>query len=116
MWANHEHNLIFFPFFFSSQKNKRQAAYEGIKYDKLNSSGDVKSPLNSSGAKLILSVDDVELSHEKLQRTFEEAHDDEGDAENDDDEETRFINNNRSSFYTSSERTWSITINTQIIL
>jgi hypothetical protein len=58
----------------------------------------------------LIAADDIELNHDKLQKAYEEVHAPE--CENDDDydedemdEETRFINKNRSSFYTSSERT-----------
>lgn len=113
-------SLFFLPFS-NPQKRKRQSAYDGIKYDKLGSSGDVnsilKSPLKSKN-KLLISNDDVELNHEKLQQAYDELHDNERDDEDDEEsEETRFITSNskKSSFYTSSERTWSA-IDSQIIL
>lgn len=103
------------------QKRKRQSAYEGIRYDKLGGDADIlKSPVKPTSTKLLISADDVELNHEKLQLAYEDLHKNDRELENDDEdddesEETRFINSNRSSFYTSSERTWS-TINSQIIL
>lgn len=112
---------IFLPFL-DPQKRKRQSAYDGIKYDKLGSSGDVnsipKSPLKLKSSKLLISADDVELNHEKLQQAYDELHDNERDDDDDEEsEETRFITSDskKSSFYTSSERTWSA-INPQIIL
>lgn len=65
-----------------------------------------------------MATDDVELNHEKLQQAYDELHEvdhDNDDEDEEESEETRFINSNRSSFYTSSERTWS-TIKSQIIL
>lgn len=110
----------YFVFSYFSQKNKRQSAYDGIRYDKLGTSGDInnasKSPPQPKSTKVLISADDIELNREKLQQAFEEAHDDDVDDDDEEGEETRFINNSkRSSFYTSSERTWS-TINSQIIL
>lgn len=112
-------NLIFSFILCSQQKKKRQATYEGIRYDKLETSGDVTSILKPKSTKLLISTDDVELNHEKLQRAYDELQENElqelDDDEEEESEETRFINQNRSSFYTSSERTWSA-INSQIIL
>lgn len=122
-----EHKMIFFLFlyfffrFSNPQKRKRQSAYDGIKYDKLGSSGDInrilKSPLKSKNNQLLISNDDVELNHEKLQQAYDELHDNDLEDDEEENEETRFITNNskKSSFYTSSERTWSA-INSQIIL
>jgi hypothetical protein len=90
-------------FIFSRQKKKRQAAYDGIRYDKLGSSGEVSSASKANSTKLLISADDVNLEHEKLQHVYDEMQTVEDDE--DDDEETHFINNSRSSFYTSSERT-----------
>jgi len=50
----------------------------------------------------LISSDDIELNHEKLQQALDGEVDEEDDDES---EETRFITKNRSSFYTSSERT-----------
>lgn len=73
--------------------------------------------MKPKSTKLLISTDDVELNQEKLQKAFDELHENEHELDDDDNdnEETRFINNKQSSFYTSSERTWS-TINSQIIL
>ena len=99
--------------FFSQQKKKRQSAYNGIRYDKLD--GQKNSTLEAKSTKLLIAADDIELTHDSLQKAYEELHAPE--CENDDDydedemdEETRFINKNRSSFYTSSERTWTVTV------
>jgi len=111
--------IVFVTIFTILQKKKRQSAYDGIRYDKLGTSGDVngilKSPLQDT--KLLISTDDVELNHEKLEQAYDELQGNECELDDDDDEreETRFISKNRSSFYTSFERTWS-TINSQIIL
>lgn len=101
--------FFFLIFFFSEnkQKNKRQSAYDGIRYDKLGSPGDINKASSTSpeSTKLLIAADDVELNHDKLQQAFEEMQEDECENEDDENEETRFINSSRSSFYTSSERT-----------
>lgn len=104
-----------FTFLSSKQKRKRQSAYDGIRYDKLEGNGDIlKSPAKPKNIKLLISADDVELNHEKLQMAYEDLHtndcepenkDEDDDEDDDESEETRFINSKRSSFYTSSERT-----------
>lgn len=72
--------------------------------------GDVNSVKPSQQQKLLISSDDVELNHEKLEQAYQEVQadghtlDDDEEFDNED-EETRFIASNRSSFYTSSERT-----------
>ena len=104
------YNFLLLLFF--SQKKKRQSAYDGIRYDKLGTSGEVtsilKSPVKPKSTKLLISSEDVELNHEKLQQAYDELQENECELDDDDEdesEETRFINKNRSSFYTSSERT-----------
>lgn len=109
-----------FNFFLSKQKNKRQSAYNGIRYDKLDDQKTTSLEVTNS-TKLLIAAGDIELNHEKLQKAYEEMHASECENDDDDDEmdeETRFINKNRSSFYTSSERTWAATIinSQQIIL
>lgn len=103
-----ERKLIFF-LILAPQKNKRQSAYDGIRYDKLGTSGDVskatKSPPQPKSTNLLISANDIELNHEKLEQAYQDLHVDGEEEEDDENEETRFINNKRSSFYTSSERT-----------
>lgn len=115
IWAFEQKFFLFFwPFIFlSQQKKKRQSAYNGIRYDKLD--GQKTSTFEAKNTKLLIAADDIELTHDSLQKAYEELHAPE--CENDDDfdedemdEETRFINKNRSSFYTSSERTWTVTV------
>ena len=114
IWALEQNFLLFWPFIsLLQQKKKRQSAYNGIRYDKLD--GQKTSTFEAKNTKLLIAADDIELTHDSLQKAYEELH--APDCENDDDydedemdEETRFINKNRSSFYTSSERTWTVTV------
>lgn len=98
--AINEANIIFLLF---PQKNKGQSAYNGIRYNKLETPETAKnkkeqSPAGTKITKLLLAADDIDPSQDQQAYEYEE----EGD---DDNEETRFITRNRSSFYTSSERT-----------
>lgn len=101
--------IVFVTIFTVLQKNKRQSAYEGIRYDKLGTDGEaksIKSPLSPKSSKLLISTNDVELNHEKLKKAYDEVNENaEPEEDDDEDEETRFISSKQSSFYTSSERT-----------
>lgn len=63
----------------------------------------MQSFADTKKTKLLIACDDMDLASDQLQQAYEDVHEEEGDS--DDNEETRFIKNNRTSFYTSSERT-----------
>lgn len=74
----------------------------------------MQSFADTKKTKLLIACDDMDLASDQLQQAYEDVHEEEGDS--DDNEETRFIKSNRTSFYTSSERTWSTIKNLQLVL
>lgn len=94
--------IKFSPFRFL-QKNKQKSSYDGIRYNKLETPETGKNVNQSSAdeknTKTLIAGGGINLSQGQLLQAYEE------DGDDDDNEETRFIKSNRSSFYTSSERT-----------